>query len=44
MEMDFLQEYNLAITNKDNIKRYFNTPQVNFVLNEKEYQVKWVLN
>ena len=44
MEIDFLQEYGLAITNKDDIERYFNTPQVNFVLNEKECQVKWVLN
>jgi hAT family C-terminal dimerisation region len=44
MEMDFLQEYGSAITNEDDIERYFNTPQVNFVLNEKECQVKWVLN
>ena len=44
IEMDFLQEYGSAITNEDDIERYFNTPQVNFVLNEKEYQVKWVLN
>jgi hypothetical protein len=42
--MDFLQEYGSAVTNEDDIKRYFNTPQVNFVLNEKECQVKWVLN
>jgi hypothetical protein len=38
--MDFLQEYSSAITNEDNIEQYFNTLQVNFVLNEKEYQVK----
>ena len=39
IEMDFLQEYGLAIIAKDDIKYYFNSLQVNFVLNKKECQV-----
>ncbi|KAH8743198.1 hypothetical protein F5882DRAFT_472012 [Hyaloscypha sp. PMI_1271] len=36
LELEFLQEYGSTITANDNIERYFNTPSVNFVLNEKE--------
>jgi len=42
--MDFIQEYGSAVTANDDIERYFNSPRVNFVLNEKECQVQWVLN
>jgi hypothetical protein len=44
MEIDFLAEYGLAVTANNDIKRYFNSPQVSFVLNNKECQVKWVLD
>ena len=42
--MDFLQEYGSVVTANDDIERYFNSLGVNFVLNEKECQVQWVLN
>ena len=44
IEMDFLQEYGSAVTADDDIERYFSLLGVNFVLNEKECQVQWVLN
>jgi hypothetical protein len=34
--MDLLIKYNLAITTNNNIKRYFNSLQVSFILNNKE--------
>jgi hypothetical protein len=36
IKIDFLQEYSFAITAEDDIKRYFNSLQVSFVLNKKE--------
>ena len=44
LELEFLQEYSSIIIANNNIKRYFNTPSINFVLNEKENQTKWILN
>jgi hypothetical protein len=44
LELEFLQEYGSAITANDDIERYFNTPSINFVLNEKENQTEWILN
>jgi len=44
MELEFLQEYGSAVTADDDIEQYFNTPGVNFVLNEKENQTEWILN
>jgi hypothetical protein len=44
LELEFLQEYGSVITADNNIKQYFNTPSINFVLNEKENQTEWVLN
>ena len=44
LELEFLQEYGSVITANNNIERYFNTPSINFVLNEKENQTEWVLN
>jgi hypothetical protein len=44
LEYDFLQEYGSTITAEDDIDRYFDSPSVNFVLNEKECQVQWILN
>jgi hypothetical protein len=44
LEFDFLQEYGSTITAEDDIDRYFDTPSVKFVLNEKECQVQWILN
>jgi penicillin-binding protein-related factor A (putative recombinase) len=40
IKIDFLQEYRLTVIAKDNIKYYFNSLQVNFVLNKKECQVQ----
>jgi len=37
LEYDFLQEYSSTITAEDDINRYFDSPLVNFILNEKEY-------
>jgi hypothetical protein len=39
LELDFLEEYGSIISAKNNINRYFNTPSVKFILNEKENQV-----
>ena len=36
LEFDFLQEYGSTITAEDDINRYFDSPLVKFVLNEKE--------
>jgi len=44
LELEYLQEYGSAVTVDDDIERYFNTPSVNFVLNEKENQTEWILN
>jgi hypothetical protein len=44
IEFEFLQEYKAAIKTNNNIKRFFNLLRVNFMLNEKENQVQWVLN
>jgi hypothetical protein len=44
LELEFLQEYSSIIIADNNIERYFNTPSVNFVLNEKENQTEWILN
>jgi len=44
LEFDFLQEYGSIITAEDDIDRYFDSPSVKFVLNEKECQVQWILN
>jgi hypothetical protein len=44
LELDFLQEYGTTVTAKNDINRYFDSPRVKFVLNEKECQVQWILN
>jgi hypothetical protein len=44
MEYEFLQEYGATITTDNDIDQFFNLPGVNFVLNEKENHVQWVLN
>jgi hypothetical protein len=44
LELDFLEEYGSIISAENDIDRYFDTPLVKFVLNEKENQVQWVLN
>jgi hypothetical protein len=44
LELDFLEEYGSIISAENDIDRYFDTPSVKFVLNEKENQVQWVLN
>ena len=40
LEFYFLQEYGSTIIAEDDIDRYFDTPLVKFVLNEKECQVQ----
>ena len=39
LELDFLEEYSSIISAKNDIDRYFDTPSVKFILNEKENQV-----
>jgi hypothetical protein len=40
LELEYLQEYSSAVTANNNIKQYFNTSSVNFVLNKKENQAE----
>jgi hypothetical protein len=44
LEFNFLQEYSSTIIAEDDINQYFDSPSVKFILNEKEYQVQWILN